>query len=152
MRFNALMGLLSEPEGLRESFERQDGRKAPGVDGVRKDDYVVGLEQRPGDLSARLRRLGYQPQLKQLDERLRALRSQGGAAMLAYLIRHLRGHIQYYGVSGNSRALAGYLYQATRLLVKWLNRRSQKRSLNWERFRVVISSEVGPAGDSRRAV
>ncbi|NEV65491.1 group II intron reverse transcriptase/maturase, partial [Thiorhodococcus minor] len=53
--------------------------------------------------------------LKQLNERLRALRSQGGAAMLAYLTRHLRGHIQYYGVSGNSRALAGYLYQATRL-------------------------------------
>jgi hypothetical protein len=35
-RFNALMGLLSDPEGLRESFEREDGRKAPGVDGVRK--------------------------------------------------------------------------------------------------------------------
>jgi hypothetical protein len=39
--------------------------------------------------------------LVQLNERLRSLRSQGGAAMLAYLVRHLRGHIQYYGVSGN---------------------------------------------------
>ena len=33
VRFTALMG-VSEPEGLRESFESQDGRKAPGVDGV----------------------------------------------------------------------------------------------------------------------
>ena len=62
LRFNALMGLLFDPEGLRESFERQDGRKAPGVDGVRKDDYAVGLDARLDDLSERLRRLGYRPQ------------------------------------------------------------------------------------------
>ncbi|WP_245232470.1 reverse transcriptase domain-containing protein [Thiorhodococcus minor] len=53
---------MSEPEGLHESFERQDGRKAPGVDGVRKDDYGVALDTRLEDLSARLRRLGYRPQ------------------------------------------------------------------------------------------
>jgi RNA-directed DNA polymerase len=45
-----------------------------------------------------------------LSERLRGLRAQGGRAMVAYLIRHLRGHIQYYGVSGNSRGVSGYLY------------------------------------------
>jgi retron-type reverse transcriptase len=55
------MGLLFDPEGLRESFERQDGRKAPGVDGVRKEDYAKGLEARVEDLTARLRRLGYRP-------------------------------------------------------------------------------------------
>jgi RNA-directed DNA polymerase len=33
-RFTSLMDMLFDPEGLRESFERQDGRKAPGVDGV----------------------------------------------------------------------------------------------------------------------
>jgi group II intron reverse transcriptase/maturase len=76
--------------------------------------------------------------LKHLSERLRGLRSQGGQAMVAYLRRHLRGHIQYYGVSGNSRGVAGYVYFATRLLFKWLNRRSQRRSMNWKRFGRVI--------------
>jgi RNA-directed DNA polymerase len=33
-RFTSLMGLLFDPEGLRESFERQEGRKAPFVPGV----------------------------------------------------------------------------------------------------------------------
>jgi retron-type reverse transcriptase len=47
---------------LRESFGRQDGRKAPGVDGVRKDDYGKDLEARLEDLSARIRRMGYRPQ------------------------------------------------------------------------------------------
>jgi group II intron reverse transcriptase/maturase len=61
-RFNALMGLLAEPEGLRESFERQPGNKAPGVDGVRKQEYARGVERRLGELSSAVRRLGYRPQ------------------------------------------------------------------------------------------
>jgi len=61
-RFNALMGILFDPEGRRESFERQDGSKAPGIDGVRKEDYAEGVEARLEDLSERIRRLGYIPQ------------------------------------------------------------------------------------------
>ena len=34
-RLTSLMGMLFDPEGLRSSFERQEERKAPGVDGVR---------------------------------------------------------------------------------------------------------------------
>lgn len=61
VRFNSLMGLLFDPEGLRASFERQPGNKAPGVDGMRKADYVDGVEDRIVDLLGRLRRLGYRP-------------------------------------------------------------------------------------------
>lgn len=76
--------------------------------------------------------------LKQVSERLRGLRSQGGQAMVGYLIRHLRGHIQYYGVSGNIRGVSSYLHHASGLLYKWLNRRSQRRSLNWKQFGRVV--------------
>ena len=61
-RITSLMGLLFDPDGLRESFGRQDGRKAPGVDGIRKDDYGQGVEARLTDLSERIRRLGYRPE------------------------------------------------------------------------------------------
>src|ERR1039457_7725467 len=60
-QYNALMGMLSDPDGLNASFERQAGRKAPGVDGIRKADYAEGLQDRLVDLSARLQRLGYRP-------------------------------------------------------------------------------------------
>jgi group II intron reverse transcriptase/maturase len=76
----------------------------------------------------------FRKKLSALNTRLRALRTEGGNAMVAFLVRHLRGHIQYYGVSGNSRWLSSYVYFATGLLFKWLNRRSQKRSLTWEEF------------------
>ena len=46
----------------------------------------------------------------------------------------VRGHLRYYGVSFNHRALERFIRQATRIMYKWLNRRSQRRSFNWEKF------------------
>jgi group II intron reverse transcriptase/maturase len=62
MEYNALMGLLIRQEGLLDSFQRLAGNKAPGVDGLKKVDYAIGLENRFRDLSSRIRRLGYTPQ------------------------------------------------------------------------------------------
>jgi hypothetical protein len=46
----------------------------------------------------------------------------------------LRGHIQYYGISFNSKQIQKFHREATRLVFKWLNRRSQKKSFTWEKF------------------
>jgi len=46
----------------------------------------------------------------------------------------VRGHLRYYGVSFNYRALRQFIRHATRILYKWLNRRSQRRSFNWRTF------------------
>ena len=46
----------------------------------------------------------------------------------------LRGHYQYYGVSGNMPQLRCFYRDAVRLTLKWLNRRSQRRSFSWEGF------------------
>jgi group II intron reverse transcriptase/maturase len=46
----------------------------------------------------------------------------------------LRGHYRYYGVSDNSRGLERFTRGVQRILYKWLNRRSQRRSYRWEEF------------------
>lgn len=46
----------------------------------------------------------------------------------------LRGHVRYYGVSFNSRTVVRFLRAAERILFKWLNRRSQRKSFDWEKF------------------
>jgi len=96
---------------------------------TRSGRFVVG-HQTQGE---RIRK-----KLKALSVRLAAMRTHGGKAMVAYVRRHLQGHIQYFGVSGNSRSLQEYVYQAGRLLFKWLNRRSQRRSVAWARFNQVV--------------
>jgi len=52
VRFNALMGLLAEPEGLRESFESQPGNKAPGVESI---DTADGLHWEPDGVALQVR-------------------------------------------------------------------------------------------------
>ena len=50
------------------------------------------------------------------------------------LARKMRGHFNYFGVTDNSRALGQFAQAAHRLVFKWLNRRSQRRSFTWEQF------------------
>jgi hypothetical protein len=52
--------------------------------------------------------------------------------------------LAYYGVSGNSRSLRQYVYRAGRVLFKWLNRRSQRRSIPWDRFGEVLRRSLPP--------
>jgi RNA-directed DNA polymerase len=46
----------------------------------------------------------------------------------------LTGHYNYYGVSGNIKGLSKFHHETKQLLYKWMSRRSQKRSFNWDEF------------------
>jgi RNA-directed DNA polymerase len=48
------------------------------------------------------------------------------------LAAKVRGHYNYYGVSGNSRMMANFGYVTRRTAMKWLNRRSQRKSFVWK--------------------
>jgi RNA-directed DNA polymerase len=58
----------------------------------------------------------------------------------------LRGHIQYYGVSHNIERVNGFLFMATGIVYKWLNRRSQCRSFNWDQFKLYQMADPLPSG------
>ena len=45
-----------------------------------------------------------------------------------------RGYFNYYGVIGNIKGICHFYNMAIKILYKWLNRRSQKRSFNWVEF------------------
>ena len=49
----------------------------------------------------------------------------------------LRGHFAYYGVTDNSSGIARFYEEAKKLLFKWLNRRSQRKSMTWEQFKLM---------------
>jgi RNA-directed DNA polymerase len=46
----------------------------------------------------------------------------------------LVGHFRYYGITGNSKALSRFRFQVTRRWQGWLNRRSQRARMTWERM------------------
>lgn len=54
------------------------------------------------------------------------------------LNQKLRGYYNYYGIIGNSKSLWSFYNQGVEYLYKWLNRRSQRRSMNWNEFNRLI--------------
>ena len=57
----------------------------------------------------------------------------------------LRGHVQYYGVSFNFKMVSNFLYEARKIIFKWLNRRSQRKSFDWNKFDLFIKKHPLPS-------
>ena len=51
-----------------------------------------------------------------------------------WLASVVRGHVAYYAVPGNSKAVQQFRTQVTRHWLKVLRRRSQHHHVNWERM------------------
>lgn len=58
----------------------------------------------------------------------------------ASLCRRIRGHINYFGVSGNWDSLDLLIRIAERVWLKWLRRRSQRTRLNWQRYKAFLKA------------
>ena len=61
------------------------------------------------------------------------------------LSQKLRGHYGYYGITGNSVAIAAYRDGVIRTWRKWLDRRSQKARMWWHRFWKLLERYPLPA-------
>lgn len=83
--------------------------------------------------------------LKRVNEWARAVRSRYKLAEIwRTFCAKLEGHVQYYGVSFNIKYVQKFLHLAKHILFKWLNRRSQLRSLNWEAYLRFIEAHPLP--------
>jgi len=60
-------------------------------------------------------------------------------ALLSQTKAKLQGHLNYYAITDNGPMCKSYRYQVERLLFKWLNRRSQRRSYTWARFKDALA-------------
>lgn len=56
----------------------------------------------------------------------------------AKLSQKIRGHYAYYGITGNARALHGFLWAVSRAWRKWLDRRNRQREMTWPRFKRLL--------------
>ena len=72
--------------------------------------------------------------LTRLKEWLQKNRTIPAKELMKTLNRKLQGYYNYYGVTDNIGMLEEFVDQTRKILFKWLNRRSQKRSFDWETF------------------
>ncbi len=75
-----------------------------------------------------------QAKLKEVYDQLKGRRHQPIPEQGSWLASVVRGHLAYYAVPGNGRAVQAFRREVTRLWFKALRRRSQRHRLNWERM------------------
>ena len=86
----------------------------------------------------------FQRALLRVQELCQSHRHDRVAEQYRALAQKLRGHFQYYGITGNHQALVWFRLQVERTWQKWLNRRSQLLSMPWHRFQRILERYTLP--------
>ena len=76
----------------------------------------------------------YESSLAGMKDWIKRARSWPLKMILSSLRKRLRGYWNYYCVNSNSAMNWHYYSAVTKLVFKWLNRRSQRKSYTWEKF------------------
>lgn len=139
----AKFGLSLHPEKTRTisfgRYERQNarwqGRKANTFDFLGFTHFCGHSRKGTFLLGRKTSRMKFRKACKAMNDWLRRIRSVMRIEEIwPILAAKLRGHYNYYGVSGNSRMIVRFGYVTIRAVMKWLNRRSQRRSFTWKKF------------------
>jgi group II intron reverse transcriptase/maturase len=125
---------LQQPEGESETFEflgftHYWGRSQQGY-------WVVKRKT----ASARFTR-----SLKRIAQWCRDHRHYPVAWQHEQLVPKVRGHVAYYAITGNLRTVQTFRFVVERVWRKWLNRRSQRHGMRWEKFERVRQRYPLPA-------
>lgn len=112
---------------------KRSGKKAESFDFLgfthfhkasRRGHFIMGHKTIKGRLSR---------SLKDINSWLKEIRSQLPLKdWWPTLKAKLTGHYNYFGISGNFRCIKQYYWAVKRLVFKWINRRSQKKSMDCE--------------------
>ena len=82
----------------------------------------------------------FRAKLKEWNEWLRKERSHlKKGELLRTAKQKLVGHLNYYAITDNRGRCDQYRQEVERLMYKWLNRQSQRRSYTWERFKDALA-------------
>ena len=89
-------------------------------------------------MTCKIRRARLQKAKKAITEWCRRHRHESVGDQHVALKRRLQGHFNYFGARGNQSCLNLLLEHVKRTWFKWLNRRSQRKRLNWQRFNDIL--------------
>jgi RNA-directed DNA polymerase len=144
-------GLTLHPEKTRlVQFRRPDrqppppgeGPKGPGMLGFThfwskslQGKWVVKQKTAKDRFSRALQRAG---------EWCKKHRHDAVHAQHRALSRKVLGHYGYFGITGNSAALGRFRHEVTLVWRKWLNRRSQRARMTWQRMMKLLERYALP--------
>ena len=85
--------------------------------------------------------------LKRVNEWAKQVRNEKPMKEIWKILKaKLRGHIQYYGISHNIGQVNTFISEVQKIMYKWLNRRSQRKSFTWGKFQLYMKANPLPSG------
>jgi group II intron reverse transcriptase/maturase len=78
--------------------------------------------------------------LAAIDDQCRSMRHETLREQHRRLCRKLKGHMAYFGITGNYRRVARLVQEVERSWRKWLSRRSNERAVPWKVFQRIKES------------
>jgi len=75
---------------------------------------------------------------------IKSERNQDLKQLMKTVRAKLMGHYRYYGITDNSRMIGTYRHHVLKMLYKWLNRRSQRRSFSAVNFKLFLKRNPVP--------
>lgn len=119
----------------QENYQKRGQAKPPTFDFLGLTHYCSTTKDGRFKLGIKTSKKRMKRSLKNMNHWLKSIRNLLKANEIWKQLRvKLFGHYNYYGVSGNFESIKQFYYRTTILTYKWLNRRSQKRSFNWQGF------------------
>lgn len=84
----------------------------------------------------------FRSKLKTISENVR--RQRHSKQLLEKMKAVVRGYLNYFAINDNIKRLQNFVQKVRIILFKWLNRRSQKKSLNWIEFNNMLKKSSFP--------
>lgn len=126
--------LAEEKSGVRpfSRWREQEGKKSFEVLGF---EFRHTINHRGRSyIEMRTSRKRMQSSVVSFTDWLKANRHQKKRKLISALKTKLQGYWNYYAIKGNSKSCSAIWYQFDRLIYKWLNRRSDRRSFTWDQY------------------
>ena len=122
---------------VREAYETltDESRRREYDEELERQGSSVKITRAPDIIRRRTSKKKYKLALSKFTEWIKMYRNKRKTWIFKRLNMKLRGYYNYYGVIGNMEMLLKYFNSVQRLLFKWLNRRSQRKSYNYKGFR-----------------
>ncbi len=87
----------------------------------------------------------FKTKIKEFTQWIKAIRNLFDIKEIFNKVRaKLLGHYRYYGITDNSNMLCSFRHNVLRILFKWLNRRSQRRSFDYTKFNLYLKKNPLP--------
>ena len=120
-------------------FAENDGQgKPPTFDFLGFTHYCSNSRYGTFRVKRKSSRKKVNAKLKNHKEWLKSNRTTDIKVIMDRLNRSLNGYYNYYCITDNLQAVETFLFRVKQTLFKWMNRRSQRKSFNWDKFNLFL--------------